>query len=111
VPELDRPILVAALASVQTGSTGAAVLAALGEQLNAQPLAEIDADEFYDFTVVRPVVHFDEGGERAVEWPRNQFRLVRTGSRDLVLFSGIEPHLRWRSFGRAFDGWPRASAW
>ena len=78
VPALERPILVAALASAQTGSTGAAVLAALREQLGAGAVAEIDADQFYDFTVARPLVHFDEAGERldAARWHEQAGRRV-----------------------------------
>ncbi len=102
-PALDRPLLIAAFGSTQTGSTGAAIIGLLCEGLNAPPVAEIDPDEFYDFSVARPLVQFDESGSRVLEWPSNRFHVARVGERDLVLFSGLEPHLRWRSFTRAFD--------
>jgi proteasome assembly chaperone (PAC2) family protein len=42
----------------------------------------------------------DEGQTRRIEWPENNVFAVRvpTAERDLVLFDGTEPNLRWRTF-------------
>ncbi len=71
----------------------------LDECIQAVPLADVDGDEFLDFTVQRPSVRLDPSGERVVEWPRTAFRYgsVHAG-RELVLGSGVEPHLRWRRY-------------
>jgi proteasome assembly chaperone (PAC2) family protein len=68
-----------------------------------QPFAEIDPEEFYDFTQARPRVRLDRGGERKIEWPRNQFAAQRIEGwdHDVMLLEGIEPHLGWRSYADA----------
>jgi hypothetical protein len=68
-------------------------------------VGEIDPDPFYDFTVERPTVEFVDPGsaiqERVITWPGNVFRVLRTGAdHDLVLLSGVEPHLRWNTYVR-----------
>ena len=44
-------------------------------------------------------------GERVTDWPKNAFAVASPpgSDRDFVLFSGIEPHLRWHSFLAAFE--------
>jgi hypothetical protein len=69
------------------------------EQWQATPVAEVDTEPFYDFTVQRPRTLLD-GDKRRIEWPENRFYTASpAGSdRDFLLFAGIEPHLRWRMF-------------
>jgi hypothetical protein len=84
-----------------TDSHGAAagVVQYLVEQWNAKPLAEIVPEPYYDFTVQRPRTH-NEGMTRILEWPSNRFWVASPegAEHDFLLFAGIEPHLRWRSF-------------
>ncbi len=98
---LHAPIMVVALrgwfdvAEVATG--------ALDELLSdrvAPVVASIDPDPFFDFTQERPDVYLDDDDERHVRWPTNEFRLVRNPGRahDLIVLSGVEPHLRFATF-------------
>jgi proteasome assembly chaperone (PAC2) family protein len=98
---LHSPIMVVALrgwfdvAEVATG--------ALDEVMNdrvAPVVASIDPDPFFDFTQERPEVYLDDTDERRLRWPTNEFRLVRNPGRahDLVLLTGVEPHLRFATF-------------
>lgn len=84
-----------------TDSHGAAngVVQYLAEQWSAKPLAEILPEPYYDFTVQRPRSR-NEGMTRVLDWPSNRFSVASPegADRDVLLFSGIEPHLRWRSF-------------
>lgn len=66
----------------------------------APVVASIDPDPFYDFTQERPEVFLDEDDERQVRWPTNDFRIARYPGRahDLVVLSGVEPHLRYATF-------------
>ena len=66
----------------------------------APVIASIDPDPFYDFTQERPEVYLDDDDERHVRWPSNEFRLMRNPGRahDLVVLSGVEPHLRFATF-------------
>ena len=69
-------------------------------KLDARRFAEIDPEEFFDFTVVRPQTRVNQAGERVVVWPPNEFyHYARDGrARALVLYVGTEPNLRWRAF-------------
>jgi len=68
--------------------------------LNGEKFAEVDPEEFYNFTRVRPKTKFDDAGERYIEWPANEFFSIRRedAATDLVVFLGIEPNVRWRTF-------------
>jgi hypothetical protein len=72
--------------------------------LQTVPLAEIDSEEFFDFTVRRPDViqrprREGEGRERLIVWPNTEFRYGSLDpARELVTGIGTEPHLKWRSY-------------
>ena len=63
-------------------------------------VASIDADPFFDFTQERPMVELDHAEIRRVRWPENEFRVARIPglAHDLVLLSGVQPHLRYATF-------------
>jgi proteasome assembly chaperone (PAC2) family protein len=72
----------------------------LRRRLKATQIARIDPEEFYDFQSTRPEVSLIEGTTRKVSWPANECFAahVEEVGRDLVLFSGVEPNLKWRTF-------------
>jgi proteasome assembly chaperone (PAC2) family protein len=100
-PRLRAPALVAAFAGWNDAASAAtAALEAVAASLEAEPLARIDPEEFYDFQVNRPTIRLTEGQARQVDWPANVMLFARVpgAERDLVLLSGIEPNVRWRTF-------------
>jgi len=71
----------------------------LAEQWAAHPFARIEPEDFYDFTLTRPQVRIVDGEQRVVEWPQNGFLHAKpVGAPDLVLLSGVEPQLKWKTF-------------
>jgi len=82
----------AAAASTALGSVATA--------LDAELVASVDPEEFFDFQSTRPTISMDEGQTRRIEWPENNLYAVQVSSadRDLVLLDGTEPNLRWRTF-------------
>jgi proteasome assembly chaperone (PAC2) family protein len=66
----------------------------------AELLATIDPEDYYDFQVNRPHVGFDADGLREISWRTTSFWhcMATPVARDVVLVTGIEPNLRWRSF-------------
>jgi len=80
----------------------------LRRRLKATHIAHIDPEEFYDFQATRPEVSLIEGTTRKITWPANDCFAARVEEvgRDLVLFSGVEPNLRWRTFCSTVIGWP-----
>ena len=101
---LRDPLLIAAFGG-SWGSSAASALRELVEHWEAKPLAAIDPQPFFDFTVRRPHVRVSDGegadaGLRTIDWPDNEFFLARPegADRDLILLTGAEPQLRWRQF-------------
>src|SRR5262245_58643119 len=97
-------MMVAALAGWNDAASAATTaLEAVAVGLDSEVVARIDPEDFYDFQVNRPTIRLTEGQTRQVDWPANTVIAVRAPSaeRDLVLFSGIEPNLRWRGFSNA----------
>lgn len=100
-PQLHRPVLVVAFEGWNdAGDAASLAVSYLAQAWDAEPFAEIDPEEFFDFTETRPQVKIVDGTTREVEWPVTEFlsaRVPGTG-RDVVLVRGVEPQLRWRTF-------------
>ena len=71
-------------------------------QLHAEKFAEIEPEEFYDFTQTRPYTSLMRDGRRRVKWPANEFSYWITPGKEsgVMTFLGIEPNLRWRTFSQ-----------
>jgi len=82
------------------GEAATAALSYISGSFDTRDVAEIDPEEYYDFTAVRPTVRLTEGDVRRIEWPENTIAVapVQGADGDLVLFNGVEPSLRWRRF-------------
>jgi predicted ATP-grasp superfamily ATP-dependent carboligase len=94
-PEIDHPTLVMAFSGwSDAGSAASNAVQYLSSQLSAQGFASIDGEEFFDFTVQRPLVRLDEQQIRQLTWPCYEF----SSARNFVFAVGPEPHLRWRTF-------------
>jgi proteasome assembly chaperone (PAC2) family protein len=101
MPELRRPVLVAAFRGWNDGGQGATLGAGyLAKQWEAERFAEIDPEEFYDFQATRPQVSLEDGMTRRLDWPENSFfhAEIPGTDRDAVILLGTEPNLRWKSF-------------
>jgi proteasome assembly chaperone (PAC2) family protein len=44
------------------------------------------------------MVFINEGGTRRIDWPENQFHVIRRPERDLVVLLGEEPNYKWKAF-------------
>jgi proteasome assembly chaperone (PAC2) family protein len=100
-PELHRPVLVAAFRGWNDGGQGATLGGGyLAKQWEAEPFAEIDPENFYDFQAVRPNVSLEDGLTRKLEWPSNTFlhAPIPGLDRDAVILLGVEPNLRWKTY-------------
>jgi proteasome assembly chaperone (PAC2) family protein len=103
-PGLRSPVLVCAFAGWNDAASAAtAALEAVAASLDSEVVARIDPEEFYDFQVNRPNIRLVEGQTRQIDWPANTLVAVTVPSaeRDLVLLSGVEPNVRWRTFAEA----------
>jgi proteasome assembly chaperone (PAC2) family protein len=98
-PELSEPVVICAFAGWNDGGEGATNAARqLREQWGARRFASIDPEEFYDFQVHRPSVRLIDERTRRIDWPSNDFSWAHVGERDAVVFVGLEPNVRWRTY-------------
>jgi proteasome assembly chaperone (PAC2) family protein len=100
-PRLRAPLLICAFRGWNDAAgVASSALATLADSFDPEPIAEIDPEEFFDFQTTRPTIVLTEGQTRRIDWPRNDLVAVRVpgAERDLVLFDGTEPSLRWRTF-------------
>src|SRR5438093_2674626 len=101
-PALERPTLVTAFRGWNdAGESATAAATFLREHWNAELFAKIDPEEFFDFQVTRPMVRLVDGVSRVIEWPACEFHHARLEGRDVVVFVGAEPNVRWRTFATA----------
>jgi hypothetical protein len=99
-PDLrDTSLLLAFEGWNDAGEAASSAARFLADAVQGAPLAELDPEEFYDFTVNRPRVQQAPGGARRIDWPSVEFRYgALCDERALVVGLGPEPHLRWRRF-------------
>jgi predicted ATP-grasp superfamily ATP-dependent carboligase len=98
---LRAPVLLAAFEGWNdAGDAASGAVAHLADVWEAEPVAEIDPDPYYDFQQHRPTVALVDGTTRRIDWPRNRFSVCSPAGmeRDVVLLQGCEPNLRWRAF-------------
>ena len=101
VPQLRSPVLVCAFRGWNDAAGSAsAALAAVADSFDAETIADIDPEDYFDFQSTRPTIVLSEGQTRQIEWPQNDLIAIRIpgADHDLVLFDGTEPNLRWRTF-------------
>jgi proteasome assembly chaperone (PAC2) family protein len=101
-PALERPILITAFRGWNdAGESASSAATFLKESWNAELFARVDPEEFFDFQVTRPMVRLVDGVSRVIEWPACEFHHAKVDGRDVVVFVGAEPNVRWRTFATA----------
>ncbi|WP_068272098.1 PAC2 family protein [Aldersonia kunmingensis] len=101
LPKLRDPFLVAAFEGWNdAGDAASGAVEHLELIWDAEPLAELDSEDYYDYQVNRPTVRQVEGVTREIQWPSSSLSVCSPpgSDRDVVLLRGIEPNMRWRSF-------------
>lgn len=100
-PPLRRPVLLAAFEGWNdAGDAASTATSALAEGFRSVPFAEVDPEEFFDFTQARPEVSLGEGETRHIAWPSTTLSIatVRAEDEDLIVLRGPEPHLHWQTY-------------
>ena len=100
-PKLRKPVMVCAFKGWNdAGEAASAAVAFIRESFDAEDVASIDPEEFFDFTAVRPTVRLTESLAREIDWPTATVSAapVPGAEGDLVMFQATEPSLRWRRY-------------
>jgi len=100
MPELRRPLLLVAFEGLfDAAAAASSSLRWIRDRGDSTEIAMIDPESFFNFQEARPSARYDDSGRRVIDWPVNEIFSVRTDSgRDLVVMTGVEPHLRWSAF-------------
>ncbi|OMQ15934.1 carboxylate--amine ligase [Modestobacter sp. VKM Ac-2676] len=101
LPELDDPVVVVAFEGWNdAGDAATGAVEHLELIWDADPLAALDPEEYYDFQVNRPTVSLVDGVSRRLEWPTTRISVAKPegSDRHVLLIRGIEPNMRWRGF-------------
>ena len=110
IPSLRDPIMLIAFSGWNDGAEAAT--GALDHLLSAWSdsnddvvpvlIAQVDSEDFYDYQVSRPQVRVSDSMQREITWPGTQiFGLsIPSMKKDLVIVTGVEPSMRWKSFTR-----------
>ena len=108
-PDLPGSTLVLAFSGwMDIGDVSTGTIQRLVDLLEADPIAEIDAEPFYLYNLpgpmevtalFRPHIEIEAGLIKSLQMPTNIFYCHRAGN--LSLFVGKEPHLHWKTFGEA----------
>jgi proteasome assembly chaperone (PAC2) family protein len=108
IPVLRSPVMVNAFSGwndAGEAATGAAshLLASWTDpstDVVPELIADVDAEEFYDFQVNRPTVYIDDSSIRTLTWPVTQVFGLRTPEldHDFVVIRGVEPSMKWKTF-------------
>lgn len=99
-PNLSRPYLIIGFEGwPNAGEVSSFALRHLVDSLGAKQFASIRTENFYQISSLRPMAVIKEGKLMELKSPGNHFYYVK-GSlfNDLILFYGVEPHLRWDVF-------------
>ncbi|SHK93323.1 Proteasome assembly chaperone (PAC2) family protein [Nocardiopsis flavescens] len=98
--ELVDPVLVAAFEGWNdAGEAASLAVEHLAREWDAHELCSLTPDDYYDFQVTRPRLTVVDGQVGPLEWPTTSVRVARMpGGRDVVLVTGPEPNMRWRSY-------------
>jgi proteasome assembly chaperone (PAC2) family protein len=100
-PDLSEPVLIAAFEGWNdAGDAASGAVRYLVERHDGQLVADIDPEEFFDFTSTRPQAEIDDDGVRHISWPSTDVYTAHLpgDAGDAVLVLGTEPQLRWRTF-------------
>ena len=100
-PDVKLPTMIVAFAGWPDAAEAATrAIRYMVRKLPAKKIAEIDPEEFFDFTVVRPQTRVNRRGERIIRWPRNDFYYYPPDESQsgILLYVGTEANLKWRAF-------------
>ena len=103
-PEVQLDYLIIAFGGwADAGESATTAIKFLQRSLQSTKFAEVDPEEFYDFTQTRPYTTRMRDGRRRVTWPANEFSywVGPDQAKGAMTFLGVEPNLRWRTYSHA----------
>lgn len=99
-PNLTKPYLIIGFEGWPNAAEVSSIaLQHLVDNLEAKKFASIPTENFYKISSLRPMAVIKQGRLIELKSPGNHFYYVKNPLfNDLILFYGVEPHLRWNVF-------------
>jgi len=100
-PVLRKPDLVIGFEGwANAGEISIGVVNYLKKRLRAKKFAEMESNIFYNLSNLRPSAIIKKGIIGDISFPANEFFFFinNESPHDLIIFRGIEPHLKWKEF-------------
>ncbi|MFL6043115.1 MAG: PAC2 family protein [Gaiellales bacterium] len=95
LPKLREPVLVASFDGwVDAAEAASDAVSRIGS--GGALVARFDGDAIYDYRSRRPVLDVLDGRLTELRWPELAIRHANIGGRDVLIFAGAEPDLRWQ---------------
>ncbi|NNE94483.1 MAG: PAC2 family protein [Acidimicrobiales bacterium] len=100
IGSLRQPLMVMALNGMfDAGKAATNAATWIRDHCENELVGELDPEELYNFSESRPLVTFDDSGDREIRWPTVRFYGCRTdGGRDVLVAVGSEPQYKWKWF-------------
>ena len=98
--DLDDHVVIAAFEGWNdAGEAATSAVKYFLDRFNAIKIGTIESEEFFDFTISRPVIEIPDK-QREIIWPATELYVANMSDskHDLVFIFGHEPQLRWRTF-------------
>ncbi len=99
--QLHRPVAVIGFdgwADASSVSSGTAEYL-VGDD-DPEPIAIIESEDFFDFSQDRPIINVVDGRVLDMTWPSTRIYHAAHDGRDVIIVTGPEPGLRWKSYSR-----------
>jgi proteasome assembly chaperone (PAC2) family protein len=82
------------------GDAASAAVEFIRARFGPAEVAQIDLEEYLDFTETRPTARLVDSRTREIDWPSTTVSAaeIRGADNDLVIVQGPEPALRWRAY-------------
>src|SRR4249919_78860 len=95
VPEIRDAVVIASFDGwVDAAEAASDAVAHIGA--GGTIVASFDGDAIFDYRSRRPILDVEDGRLSELRWPELAIRHVRVAARDLLVFAGAEPDLRWQ---------------
>lgn len=101
LPDLVQPTMICAFSGWNdAGEAATRAVEHLSLLWDATEYGVIESEDYYDYQVNRPEVRLLGGVSRDLTWPKVHINLARRprSGRDLVIVTGPEPNLKWKTF-------------
>ncbi|MDE2386112.1 MAG: PAC2 family protein [Actinomycetales bacterium] len=103
--QTGRVLIVAFEGWNDAGEAASGAARVIARELNSDVVAAVDPEDYYDFQFSRPMVSFDEEGNRQLAWPTTEMYApgidIVQGQPEKArvhVLLGVEPSRRWKAF-------------